>query len=278
MTKTAIIGVGRWGKVLLGELSKLAEVKYQCDSKTDLGPVFADPEIEAVFIATPTETHFDIATRALEVGKHVFLEKPGTTSSADLEKLVKLAETKNLKFAVGYEFIHHPAIQKLKELLAGKNIKSLHFEWHKWGTFKDDAVMHLLCHDISVLKYLGFEGLSPTNYQETRVISDTDVISVKFENTRGVHVKSIINRVSPIKQRTLTVLLDQGGYVWSNNDLFKINLGTQALDKIDLPEITPVAAELNDFLSAIKENREPQSNGDFALEVYKVIERVLTLP
>src|SRR5437868_5512719 len=112
--KVAIIGTGRWGKVLLGEISKLAEVKYQCDSKFDLSQVWNDPEIKAVFVATPTSTHFEIANKVLDSGKHLFLEKPGTTNSADLGKLVEKAEEKKLKFAVGYEFPHHPAVQKLK--------------------------------------------------------------------------------------------------------------------------------------------------------------------
>ena len=274
--KVALIGVGRWGKVLQGELSKLTEIKYACDSKFDLNQVWNDSEVEAIFIATPTQTHFDIAVKALESSKHVFLEKPGTDSSEKLEKLVKLAKEKNLKFAIGYEFPHNPASKKLKELVSCKEVKSIHFEWFKWGTFKDDAVMHLLCHDISIMKYLGFEDLSPINYQQTRVISDTDIISIKFKNTQGAHIKSVINRVNPIKQKTITVLLDNGGYIVSNNDLFSINTDAQSLDKIELPEITPVSAELSDFLNSIKENREPQSSGQFALEVFKIVEQVRT--
>ena len=266
--KVALIGIGRWGKILLGELGKLAEVKYECDSKTDLNQIWSDSEIEAVFIATPTQTHFEIAQKALETGKHVFLEKPGTTNSADLEKLVRLAEAQKLKFAVGYEFPHHPAAKKLKELTANKEIESIHFEWQKWGTFKDDAVRHHLCHDISVAKFLNIE-LKPVSVRKTRVISDSDIVETEFEG-----MSSRINRVSPIKQKTVTVLLDKGGYIWSNNELFSINTDRQVLDKIELPEITPVATELADFLNAVKENREPQSNGKFALEVFKVIEKI----
>lgn len=267
--KVAMIGIGRWGKVLLGELYKIAEVKYQCDSKTDLTPVFADPEVQAVFIATPTETHYDISKRALEAGKHVFVEKPGTDSSEKLEKLVKLAEAKKLTLAVGYEFPHHPAVKKLRELIEGKNLKSIHFEWHKWGTFKDDAVMHLLCHEISIAKFLGID-LEPLSCSKTKVISNSDIVETEFKN----NIKSLINRISPIKQKTVTVLLDNEGYVWSNNELFSINFQTQNLDKIELPETTPLAAELADFLNAIKENREPQCSGEFALEIFRTIEKI----
>ena len=263
MMKVALIGIGRWGKVLLGELCKLAEVKYQCDSKTDLEQVFNDPEIKAVFIATPTETHFDIANKALDAGKHVFLEKPGTTNSIDLEKLVKLAEAKKLKFAVGYEFLHHPAAQKLKELISDKKIASLYFEWQKWGTFKDDAVVHLLCHEISIAKFLGLE-LKPLSCKKTGVISDSDILETEFED----NIKSLINRVSSIKQKTVTIILENEAYSWSNNELFEI-VGEELL-KIDLPNITPVSAEIRNFLTS----ENPLCNGSFALGVYKIIEQV----
>lgn len=267
--KVAMIGIGHWGKVLLEELKKQAEVKYEGDSKTDLAPIFADSEIQAVFIATPTETHFEITQKALGAGKHVFLEKPGTTSSNNLEKLIEQAKEKNLKFAVGYEFPHHPAAQKLKELMEGQNIRNIYFDWQKWGTFKDDSVAHLLCHEISIVKSLSIE-LEPTSCKKTKVISDSDILETEFRN----NIKSVINRVSPIKQKILTVLTEEGGYIWNNDELFEINTEMQVLEKISLPEISSVTAEISDFLLSITNEREPLTSGEFALEVYRVIEQV----
>ncbi len=260
--KVALIGVGRWGTILKGELSKIAEIKYAFDSKSDLNQVWNDPEVEAVLIATPTETHFEIASRALEAGKHVFLEKPGTDSSEKLEKLVKLAEEKSLKFAVGYEFPHHPAVKKLKELITGKKIKSVHFNWQKWGAFKDDAVMHLFCHEVSIAKFLGFE-VKPELLEKTGVISDSDIVEIESGN-----IKFRINRVSPVKQKIITVLTDNGNYIWSNNNLFEIV--REELREIVLPQTTAVSAEIADFLYS----KIPLCNAQFALEIYKIIEQV----
>ena len=270
--KVALIGLGRWGKVLLGELEKQAELKYKCDSKTDLGPVLSDSEITAVFIATPTNTHFDIALKALEAGKHVFLEKPGTDSSEKLGKLIKLAEAKKLKFAVGYEFPHHPGIKKIKELINGKGIRSIHFDWQKWGTFKDDAVLHLLCHDVSVLKFLGFDDLAFGLHHRQGVISDTDITWTCFKSSRAEFIESNIDRVSPIKQKALTIITRDGGYILSNNDLFEI-VGME-LKKIALTEETPVSTEIKDFLMAIEEGKKPLSSGQFALEIYRILETI----
>ena len=260
MQKVALIGIGRWGKVLQGELSKLAELKYACDSKADLNQVWDDPEVESVFIAIPTATHFEIAEKALESGKHVFLEKPGTTSSADLEKLVNLAEAKKLKLAVGYEFPHHPAVQKIKKLGTPDFIR---LEYQKWGTFKDSIITNLLCHDISILKYLGIP-MEALSVNSVSVVTEADILATRF----GTRAMSIINRASPVKSRTALVKIGSKNYVWNGVELFEI-VGEE-MQKIDLPDTTPVAEEIKDFLNS----PNPLSNGRFALEVYKVIESV----
>ncbi|MBX4206183.1 Gfo/Idh/MocA family oxidoreductase [Candidatus Parcubacteria bacterium] len=265
--KVALIGIGRWGTVLKGELTKVAEVKYACDSSFDLDQVWSDPEVEAVFIATPTETHFEIAQKALESGKHVFLEKPGTSSSADLEKLVNLAQEKGLKLAVGYEFPHHPAVRKVKELALGQTIKFVRLEYQKWGTFKDSIVTNLLCHDVSILNYLGIDTTSPSAHK-TGFVTEADILATRF----GSQAMSVINRVNQLKQRTMLVKLDDTSFLWSNNDLFEI--AGEELKKIELPDTTPVAAEIKNFLDSIASGQEPLCSGSFALEVYKVIERV----
>lgn len=274
-TKVAIIGVGRWGKVLLKEFSQQAEILYTSTrTLNNTTEALSDDRVEAVVIATPTETHLDIASRALEAGKHVFLEKPGTTDSEDLEKLVRMAEERNLKLAIGYEFTHHPAARKIKELIENREITALYFDWFKWGTFNDDARPHLLSHEISIMKYLGIDNLSPISHRAIRVISDTDIMETEFKNNQNIYIKSIINRVNSDKQKIVTVILENGGYIWSNSELFSINTASRELEKIELPETTPMAAEITDFLSAIREHRDPLTSGRFGVEVFKIVEQV----
>lgn len=266
--KVALIGIGRWGQILLKELSYQVEVKYMCDSKNDLEEVFSDSEIRAVFIATPTETHLGIAKRAMKSGRHVFLEKPATLQSSDLEILVALAKDKNIKFAVGYEFIHDPAINRMRELLSGRRIQWIHFEWHKWGTFKEDPVRHLLSHQISIAKHLGVD-MTPVECDKNEVISSSDIVVTKFKQA-----SSIINRASSFKENSVTVLTEDGGYVWSNGELYEIDKEKEVLNKLTVVGPSPVSAEISDFLSSINKNTEPQSSGRFALEIYRVIEQV----
>lgn len=267
--KIAVIGIGNWGQVLLKELKAQVEVKYECDSKTDLDPILSDPEVEAVFVATPISTHFEVASRVLNAGKHLFMEKPGTTSSLELEKIVELAKSKNLKLAIGYEFPHHPAFKKIKELTAGKEIKYVRYEFQKWGNFDTDIVSNFLCHDVSILKYLEVDTSSPSSTR-LGVVTDTDILTTQF----GMSAISVISRVSTIKHRSVMVLLEDGGYLFSDNELFSIDKEGQKLNKIEIDTTTPVAIEIADFLSAIKDNRTPMMHGEFAIEVYKNIEKV----
>lgn len=265
--KIAVIGLGYWGKVLLGEFKQQVDVKYECDSNFDLNRVWNDPEIQAVAIATPTTTHFEIANQAFDADKHVFMEKPGTDSVKKLEKLVKKAGDKNLKLAIGYEYPHHPAVQKVKELTNGKKINFVRLEYQKWGTFKDSITTNLLGHDISILKSLGLDTSSP-KANKVSVVTNADILVTRF----GDKAMSVINRVSPIKLRTALIKSSNKTYMWSNNELFKI-VG-ENIEQIELPSTRPVASEIKDFLLSITENREPYCNGEFALEIYKVIEQI----
>ena len=157
--RIAVIGVGKWGKNLLKEASALADVTWAVHggspeteqflkenypavkSTSNLKEVLDDPGVEAVIIATPIETHRYIASQALKSGKHVFLEKPAGKTTAELEELVILAKEKNLQLAVGYEFPHHPAAKKIKELLSeteelDTELRIIYFK-NSWELYED---------------------------------------------------------------------------------------------------------------------------------------------
>src|SRR5882724_6338045 len=161
-THIALIGVGLWGKNLLKEFSAHTDVTWVCHkgsgesatfltenypnipSTTSYADILNDSSVEAVVVATPTVTHFEIGMAVLQANKHLFLEKPGCTQSHELEQLCVEAEKRNLVFTVGYEFVHHPARKKISELIGSEAVRNIHAEWFKWGTFADSAIPHLL--------------------------------------------------------------------------------------------------------------------------------------
>lgn len=145
MLTIAQIGVGRWGKNILRNLSNLSEInlKYVCERDknqqytlksvyprlnfiSDSEIIFDDPDIQALVITTPVTSHFSLAKSALEAGKHIFVEKPLVLEMEQLLILEKLAQSKNLIVMEGHLLLYHKAILKMAELIKNNTIGKLH--------------------------------------------------------------------------------------------------------------------------------------------------------
>ena len=168
MMKIAIVGMGRWGKNLIRDFSKLVQVKTCVTTgnrknlawlqqnypdvihTTDIHEILKDPSISAIVIATPINSHFSIAKKALESKKHVFVEKPLTKTVAETQKLIKIAKKNQRCLFVGHVFLYNEIFKKIKELHKTESIKYANFEWKKLGTFDEDIFHNLLSHDLSL--------------------------------------------------------------------------------------------------------------------------------
>ena len=134
MTRIAQVGLGQWGKNLARNFDRLAELVWLCDVEDErqaeaaqsypsarvtssFDDVLADESVEAVVVATPVPTHYELARRALEAGKHVFVEKPPAMRGAEMEELCDLAEERSLVLMPGHLLLYHPGVQKLKEIV-----------------------------------------------------------------------------------------------------------------------------------------------------------------
>lgn len=289
--KIAIVGIGRWGQNLLREFDKQGDVVWICHKNspnsleiikkypnikptTNLEDILNDKSVEAVVVATPTITHFEIAKKILEADKHLFLEKPGCSKPQELKELCEEAEKRKLFFFVGYEFVYHPALKKLKELIKTEDIDAIHFEWNKWGTFNTSAVSNLLSHEISIIKSFGIDSLNPKNYYHQKVISETDIIKINFENDKNIFISSNINRASSVKNKNVTIVGKEKSYVWNNDDLFLIEPKDQKLTPISLENNNSVAEEIKYFLDNIKENKNSETNGQFALSIWETLNKI----
>ena len=141
MINTAVIGYGYWGPNLARCVSetdgcKLAAVSDMSSASLaragkrhpsarlsqDWREVLADPAIDAVMIATPVDTHFDIGRAALNAGKHVFVEKPMTSNSQEAAVLVELAAKHKRVLMVDHTFVYTPAVQKIRDLIVDGSI------------------------------------------------------------------------------------------------------------------------------------------------------------
>ena len=173
-----IIGVGYWGPNLVRNFMEIEEcdLLWVCDLSRDrldyisgmfpgvgvtqdYGDILGDARVDAVVVATPVETHFEVAKAVLAAGKHAFIEKPMTARADEGLELVRMAEKARLKMGTGHIFLYHPAVVKMKEVLRRGKVGDLCY-CHSTRMNPSpshgnvDVVWDLAVHDISIALYL----------------------------------------------------------------------------------------------------------------------------
>ncbi len=292
--KVAVIGIGRWGKNIVNTLVKLGFNVSHCFSNggqenrdwlTSNHPtiqfaesyeaILNDSDIGAVFIATPIITHYLLAKQALDAGKHVFLEKPGTQSVESMQELCDLAKSRSLILSVGYVFIHHPAFTYLKQTLESERILSIDFEWNKWGSFGENIVENLLTHDLSILIALGIEINTDSIQASYKVGIDNDkddIINIQCTSVDRIKISSNINRLSPDKKKVITIVTDDNIYVWNGDNLQVVRRHQTNLPvPIEIPKTSALDNELNNFMQAIRGEAQIIVQGEFAVPILETI-------
>jgi len=183
MINLAVIGAGYWGTKLINEYLALSKKRQDLKLlavadisperllrvgktlslpnsmlKKDYNEILRDPEITGVHVATPNETHYEIAKRAIAAGKHVLLEKPMCSSSSDAFRLARYAEKNNSILLIGHIFRFNNAINKVKELIEKKEINAVRCVELRWASFMPppsrDIISDLAPHPIDILNHL----------------------------------------------------------------------------------------------------------------------------
>ena len=223
-------GLGYWGPNLARNFGELADLRWLCDlspdllseaavrhpnakTTTDFGDLLADPELDAVAIATPVVTHFDLAKQALLAGKHVFVEKPPAQSSAEAEELLALAEERDLVFMPGFLLLYHSAVAKLKELIAEGDLGDVLYLYgnrQNLGQIRRDenALWSLGAHDLSVMLHLvGEEPVEAWARGESFLREGVeDVVFCYLRFPSGIVAHMHLSWLDPHKMRRMTVV------------------------------------------------------------------------
>ncbi len=176
--KVAVIGSGYWGVNYVRTFNELpqSEIVMVCDQQqarldeiakrypgmegtTEIDAVLRQNRITAVVVCTPATTHFEVASRAISAGKHVLVEKPITTTIAEAEQLIELAESKGVILMVGHTFVHNPGVRKLKTFLEQGGLGQPYYLYARrtnMGPIRRDvnALWDLAPHDVSIFNYL----------------------------------------------------------------------------------------------------------------------------
>ena len=241
--RVGVIGYGYWGPNVLRNFYRLpnCQLVAVCDKNPqalkDVGTsypsvqatgeardIFTSKDIDAVAIVTPVSTHYELARRCLENGKHVFIEKPMTASVAQAEALIELAEAKYLTFMVDHTFLFTGAVRKMKELIEQQALGPLYYYDSvriNLGLFQHDVnvIWDLAPHDLSIMDHLIEErpaAVVATGMSHFNGLEDMAYITVYFPNTIIAHIS--VNWLSPVKVRTTLIGGGQRMLVWNDLD------------------------------------------------------------
>ncbi len=244
MIKTAIIGYGYWGPNIVRNFNAHPEIKVlkicdisnkrlniakgshpNIDTTMDPNNIFSDKDIDLIAIVTPVFAHHELAKKSLLNGKHIFVEKPFTSTSDQAKELIDIAEKKNLTIMVDHTFLFTSAVHKIKELVDNGTLGNLFYYDSvrvNLGLFQHDinVIWDLAPHDISIMNYL-IKDLKPVSVNAigsqhfVRELEDVAYLHVKFENDfiGNFHV----NWLSPVKIRQTMIAGDKKMLLW--NDL-----------------------------------------------------------
>jgi len=318
MINMGIIGYGYWGPNIVRNFSMLegARVSSICDGNQqalnrarksypnsavtqDCNDILNSTEIDAVAVITPVSTHFELAKKALENGKHVFVEKPFTATAAQAEELIALAERKKLTIMVDHTFLFTGAVNKIKEHIKMKTLGELYYYDSvrvNLGLFQHDVnvVWDLAPHDFAIMDYLVEErpmAVSACGKAHVSSMEDTAFVTLQFNNNMIAHFN--VNWLSPVKVRTTRIggekkmlvwndleadekikIYDKGVEVKSKEATYRMLVNYRSGDMY-APRVEPVEAlklETQYFVRCIEKNETPINDGHAGLRVVKMLE------
>jgi predicted dehydrogenase len=320
MIGIGVIGYGYWGPNLVRNFALASEggVVAVCDQRADrlatvnklypavhtyedVDAMLADPDVNAVAVATPVTTHFPLAMKALAAGKHVFVEKPFTATVAEAEELVAKADSLGLTLMVDHTFIYTSAVRKIHELIAEGSLGQLYYFDSvrvNLGLFQSDVsvMWDLAVHDLSIMDYL--LGKAPISVAATAVAHVPDqpenmaYITCRFENNLIAHFH--VNWLAPVKVRQTLIcgsekmvvfddvdmsekvkVYDKGIIVDANADkVYQRHVGYRTGDMWAprLDNIEALAIEAQHFIDCIIKGETPLSDGRAGLRVVRILE------
>jgi predicted dehydrogenase len=320
MIQVGIIGYGYWGPQITRNFhsAKNCEVPVVCDkdpaslarakrmypnvqTTCDVSEVVSSSYIDAEAVITPVWTHYELAKAALENGKHVFVEKPFTSTAAQAEELIELAARKNLTIMVDHTFLFTGAVRKIRQLITDGTLGKLYYYDStrvNLGLFQHDVnvIWDLAPHDMSIVDYLierKPEFVIATGQSHLNAHEDLAYITIYFADRIIAHIN--VNWLSPVKVRTTLIGGEKKMLVWNDLDadekvkiydkgvemgngsgqtiynlLVSYRSGDMWAPKIDQTEA--LSAEIDYFIECISNNQKPFNDGVAGMRVVKMLE------
>lgn len=320
MVKVAVIGCGYWGPNLIRNFNELdnAEVTMISDLRperlktmsgkypkmqvtVDHNEVLNNPDIDAVALATPVETHYPLASTAIKNGKSVFIEKPLTASVNEAEELIELAERHNQKLMVGHTFVYTGAVRKIKEFIDNRELGNINYFDSvriNLGLFRPtvNVLWDLAPHDVSIMDYLlgsepEFVSAVGACHSGTGV-ENIAYITIHYPGNLLAHIH--VNWLAPVKLRKVLIsgtkkmivyddtepdekvkVYDKGIMINDDEDkmysqMVEYRIGDMYAPKLDTSEA--LRTECGHFVDCIINDKKPITDGEAGLRVVKILQ------
>jgi UDP-2-acetamido-3-amino-2,3-dideoxy-glucuronate N-acetyltransferase len=309
--KVAVVGAGYWGVNLVRVFHRLGVLGTICDFdlprvrklaleypdvalENNYAEVLGDQSIDAVVIATPAETHYALARRALLAGKDVFVEKPMTLRAGETEELTILAERHRRILMVGHLLEFHPAVTRLQELIDEGQLGRIEYIYSNRLNLgkvrrEENALWSFAPHDISVilllLKQLPIQVTAAGGTYLQPNIADVTVSTMLF--ARGTRAHLFVSWLHPYKEQKLVVVGEKRMAVFDDvRKVEKLQLYDKRIDLVDgqfvveppkpqtvaFPPDEPLLLECRHFVECVETRRQPKTDGHDAWRVLKVME------
>ncbi len=316
--RVAVVGLGYWGPNLVRNLFELpsAEITVVCDQRREpleqirrrypsirgvagFDEVLADETVEAVVVATPIGTHYDLALAALEAGKHVLVEKPLAHSVAHAGELVSAAAERGLVLVPGHTFLYSPPVEAVREIVHSGELGDIYFvstSRVNLGLHQSDAsvVWDLGPHDFSILLYwLDEVPTHVTALSRGCIIPGTpDVAFVNLEYASGVIAHAEFAWLAPSKLRRTTIVGSRKMVVYDDTGIEPVRVfdsgvtlrdpgsfgeyrlsyrtGDIVSPRVEVTE--PLSLELDDFCRSIRTGAPPRASAQVGVDVVRMIE------
>lgn len=318
MIRMGVIGYGYWGPNIVrnfnsldgstvvavsdlneGALKKAQKAFPHLRITTQNDELINATDIDVVAIVTPVFTHFELAQKALKMGKHILVEKPFTCTTAQAEELIDLGEKKNLKVMVDHTFLFTGAVRKIKQLIEDGTLGDLcYFDSTRvnLGLFQHDVnvVWDLAPHDLAIMDFLIKEkptAVVATGESHFNGMEDISYITIYFPNKIIAHIN--VNWLSPVKIRTTLIgglkkmlvwndlnpdekikVYDKGVDIKTKNGVYNLLVSYRSGDmwapQIEQGEALRLLAET--FIGCISNGKTPINDGLAGLRVVRMLE------
>jgi len=318
MIRVGVIGYGYWGPNIVRNLVGLdsTSVEMVCDLSpkalgrlrkafpsiatcTDPSEILNSPAIDAVAVITPVWTHYELAKKALENGKHVFVEKPFTSNARQAEELIELAARKKLTIMVDHTFLFTGAVRKIVELTESGSLGDLYYYDSlrvNLGLFQHDVsvIWDLAPHDLAIMDHVikrEAEAVVATGERHLNGVEDVAFMTIYYPGNVIAHIN--VNWLSPVKIRMTMIggqkkmlvwndlvadekirVYDRGVEITSGEGIHEMLVSYRTGDMWapQVPQLEALHVELDYFAKCIAERKTPINDGMAGLRIVRMLE------